>query len=195
MESDQERKSMALAPRPQEQVSEGFYRAILRPVNGRLSGFIPTGVAEISIRADVVEVKTLLDDDAKVAHRQAIQMGTSCPGLSNDANNDGVIDIAEATNSSGTVFIPLDSDLNSAALGTGVYPVGSGFTYTEKASLQELEADVRELTGQNLNLAGRVILVHGVAGETSLPETVATLENHPRSATVPVACGILKRLN
>ncbi len=194
-DNDEGQKSTTRAPAIEEQVSQGSYRALLRPLNSRLSGFIPTGVAEISISGDVMEVKTLLDDDARVAHRQAIQLGTRCPTLSDDGNGDGVIDIAEALRASGAVFIPLDSDLNSAELGAGVYPIGSGFTYTEKASLQELEADARERTGQNLNLAGRVVLIHGVASETALPETVATVENQPRSVTIPVACGILKRLN
>ncbi len=192
--ADQGRKTLARPRILEEQASEGLYRSPLRPLNNHLSGFIPTGMAEISVRGDVVVVKTLLDDDARVAHRQSILLGTRCPTLSDDTDRNGVIDVAEATRASGTTFIPLDGDLTSAALGAGVYPVGRGFTYVERASLQDLEADARARTGQNLNLAGRVILVHGVSAETPLPETVATLDASPRQATVPVACGILKRL-
>ncbi len=179
----------------EEQLSEGRYRALLRPLNNRLSGFIPTGVVDIRIVGDRVEVLTFLDDDAKVAHRQAIQLGTSCPTTSDDTNADGVIDGPEATRVSGGVLIPLDGDLNSALSEKDVYPVGSGFTYNEKASLKELEVDTRVRTGQNLNLEGRVVLVLGVARETGLPETVASSESLPPSATIPVVCGVLKRVN
>jgi hypothetical protein len=189
------KKKTTSAPVVEEQVAEGAYRAILRPLNNQLSGFIPTGAAEITIRGDEVRVKTLLDDDARVPHRQAIQLSTRCPTPGDDANGDGVVDVAEAYKASGDVFVPLDSDLNGAELGAGVYPVGSGFTYLETASLRELEADARARTGQNLNLGGRVILVHGVASGTPLPATAATIEHLPREATVPIACGVVLRVN
>jgi hypothetical protein len=182
------------SPELYEQESEGSYRAILRPLNNHLSGFLPTGSAEIEIAGDSVMVSTLLDDDAKVVHLQSIHRGTRCPNQSDDENADGVIDLSEAIKASGDVLIPLDRDLNSATLGENLYPSGSGFTYTEQASLTNLQKDVSERTGENLNLSGRAVLIHGVASFTTLPQTVRTLRGLSQQNSVPVVCGILKRL-
>jgi hypothetical protein len=176
-----------------EQVSEGNYRAILRSLNNSLSGFIPTGVAEISITQDEAKVMTLLDDDARVTHLQSIHVGTRCPELRDDRNKDGLIDIKEAYAVVGKVLVPLDGDLSSAEEGANLYPVGSGFTYSETVSLSELETDVRSRLKQNLNLAGRVILMHGVNGGTPLPETVQTMGTMLKQASIPIVCGVIAR--
>lgn len=180
-------------PALEEQAAEGSYRAILRPFNNHLSGFLPTGVAEIKITGDSVQVKTLLDDDARVVHMQSIHQGTTCPTILNDTNNDGLIDVVEAQAASGKVFIPLDGNLNSEEEGAGLYPFGGDFTYIENASLSKFESDARARTGQGLNLSGRVVLIHGVNGATKMPDSVATKGTMTRQASVPIACGILIR--
>lgn len=181
-------------PGIQEQQAEGRYRAILRPLNNSLSGFLPTGTADIKIIQNDVSVKTLLDDDARVAHIQSIHLSSRCPNTSDDSNRDGVIDINEAYKVTGEILIPLDAGLDSAVDGQGVYPVGTGFTYMENTTLDRLETDTKSRTGQNLNLGGRVVLIHGVANGTSMPGTVTTKDEFTPQASVPIACGILKRI-
>lgn len=180
-------------PALEEQAAEGSYRAILRPFNNHLSGFLPSGVAEIKISGDNVQIKTLLDDDARVVHMQSIHQGTVCPAIKNDTNKDGLIDVAEAEVASGKVFISLDGNLNSEEEGAGLYPFGGDFTYVENASLSKFESDAKARTGQGLNLSGRVVLIHGVNGATKMPDSVATKGTMTRQASVPIACGILKR--
>lgn len=177
-----------------QQMMDGKYKAILRPMNNHLSGFLPTGTAEIKIAGDEIEVKTLLDDDAKAPHMQNIHLGHRCPSIADDTNNDDIVDIFEAYKASGNVLIPLDSNLNSAKEGAGIYPVGSSFTYIEKASLLKMEKDISERINQGLNLSGKVVLIHGVAANTQLPSTVGTLEGMTQENSVPIACGIIKRL-
>jgi hypothetical protein len=179
----------------QEQVSEGSYLAILRPLNNSLSGFLPTGGAEVEIQDETVQIKTYLDDDARVTHLQSIHTGQRCPTLSDDSNGDGLIDINEAYKAVGEVLIPLDADINSAVNAEGIYPLGGGYTYTAQASLANLENDVRQRVNQNLNLSGRVVLIHGVNGWTTLPDSVNTRNGMLKQASIPVACGILKRTN
>lgn len=171
---------------------EGSYRAILRPLNNQLSGFLPSGIAEIKISNDSVAVKTLLDDDARVIHRQSIHIGSVCPrNDEHDLNQDGLIDIVEAYQASGEVYIPLDSDLNSAEAGSSVYPMGGNFTYIENASLKKMMEDVKFRTGHGLMLNERVVLIHGVDEMTKLPESVATINGIPKQTSIPIACGIL----
>ncbi len=185
--------SGSYAPTIQEQTSEGSYRAILRPMNNSLSGFLPTGAAEMTITGDSVQMKTYLDDDAKVTHLQKIHVGSRCPNMSDDQNGDGLVDIEEAYGVVGKVLIPLDADINSANEGEKIYPLGGGYTYTETASLSKLETDVKARTNENLNLGGRVVLVHGAASSTKMPATVATRDGMLMQASVPIVCGIIER--
>ena len=180
-------------PSVEEQVSEGSYRAILRPMNNSLSGFIPSGVAEIKIVGDSVQVKTLLDDDAGVAHMQNIHISTRCPGQEHDLNQDGIVDIVESYKVTGSVLVPLDADLSSDEQGRGIYPVGRNFTYQETVPLKMLEDDVRKRTGENLNLAGRVVLIHGTANDTQISDSVQSLNEMSKNASVPIACGVIYR--
>jgi hypothetical protein len=179
----------------QAQQAEGSYRAILRPFNNSLSGFLPSGAAEFKITGDTVGIKTYLDDDAKVIHMQNVHTGSRCPKLSDDTNGDGLIDINESMAVTGPVLLPLDADINSAAEGNGIFPMGDGFTYNELGSLSKLESDVVSRVGQNLNLAGRMVLIHGVNKGTQMPATIATKDSMPIQSSIPIACGIIQRLN
>jgi hypothetical protein len=180
--------------RIEEQQAQGNYRAIMRPMNNSLSGFLPTGAAEIAIKDDNVKVKTYLDDDAKVPHKQTIHTGTRCPVDSDDKNSDGIIDINEAYEVVGGPLIALDADINSLVDGEGVYPMGSAYTYQQSASLAKLESDVRAAVGQNLNLGGRVVLFHGVNNATNMPESVTTRDEMRPQESVPIVCGIIERV-
>jgi hypothetical protein len=52
---------------------------------------------------------------------------------------------------------------------------------------------VRSRLKQNLNLAGRIILMHGVNGGTPLPETVQTMGTMLKQASIPIVCGVIAR--
>jgi hypothetical protein len=182
-------------PAIQEQSSEGAYRAILRPFNNSLSGFLPTGAAEVKITGDNVLIKTYLDDDARVNHIQSIHTGTKCPEASDDKNADGIIDFSESMSAVGDILVPLDAEIGSAPEGAGIYPLGGGYTYSEESSLSKLETDVKSRTNQNLNLSGRVVLIHGVAPRTAIPASVSTKDALPPHSSVPIVCGILQRQN
>lgn len=179
-------------PLSEEETIQGSYRAILRPLNNHLSGFLPSGMAEIKISGDAFSVKTFLDDDARVIHMQSIHEGVTCPRREDhDLNQDGLIDIVEAKKASGEVYIPLDSDLNSTEAGSAVYPLGGNYTYIENASFTNLVEDMKLRTNRNLKLTGRVVLIHGVEEATKLPRTVATINGMPKTASIPIACGVL----
>jgi hypothetical protein len=177
-----------------EQNSVQHFRGILRPINNQLSGFLPTGIAEVKIINDKIEVKTLLDDDAKVIHIQSIHLGNRCPEQIDDKNVDGLIDIEEAHFASGNIYIPLDSDLNSELLGQGNYPMGGGYTYFETASLKAISKDL-ESRNQTLDFLNRVVLIHGTYSKSDLPGTIETLGIYPVEKSLPIACGVLRKLD
>ena len=45
---------------------------------------------------------------------------------------------------------------------------------------------------EELDLANKVIILHGVPQDTQLPNTVQSVGNMPAWQTLPVACGVLK---
>ncbi len=167
----------------------GEYKAILRPFNTQVNGFIPTGAAEFSVRDGELKVITYLDDDASVHHRQSLHAGSSCPTDAQDSNNDGLVDSVEALSIVGEVLIPLDGDLSSRVAGKDVWPRGKSFTYSKSTPLQNV---LNDFAGSPLNLEGKVVMIHGTS-EGSVPETVQTLEGLPRHLSLPIACGIIRR--
>lgn len=178
----------------EKQPNEGNYRAILRPLNNHLSGYLPTGVAEVYIDGDDFDVLTLLDDDAKVMHIQNVHMGRRCPQISDDKNKDSFIDIKEAMEASGKVLISLDDDL-LADKETDNYPKGRGFTYKENVSLKLLEEKIYLEKKQNLNLDGRVVIIQGASPSSQLGPTVSGTKGISKELSIPVVCGVLKRIN
>lgn len=167
------------------------YRGVLRPINNHLSGFLPSGIAEVIIKKKIVGVKTLLDDDAKVIHIQSIHTGNTCPDLNDDLNSDTYIDINEAAFASGEMYIPLDGDINTERLGAGNYPMGGNFTYAREASLQRLSNDLAS-RGHVLDFRNKVVIIYGTYKKNNLPPTIATLGISPVEKSLPIACGVLK---
>jgi hypothetical protein len=168
---------------------EGTYKAILRPYNFTVSGWVPSGMGDIKVTGDEIEIKSWLDDSQNVTHMQNIHMGTVCPGAEHDINKDGFVDFNESTRVSGQVLLPLDSDLTSQDV-SNVFPKGN-FTYFQKASVSGIVASLQK----NLNLEGKVIIVMGGAANRNLPGTVSTVNGMTKELSVPIACGVIQRHN
>jgi len=170
-------------PTEEMQATEGTYKAILRPYNFTVAGWIPNGMTDIKIMGDKIEVKSWLDDAANVVHMQNIHLGTQCPTIANDSNKDGFVDFQESVQVSKQILLQLDSDLDSQSE-LSVYPRGN-FTYFQTASLSSLIP---------LNLEGKVIIVTGAAADRGLPATVGQFNNQTREASIPIACGVIERM-
>lgn len=194
-------------PRLQEemQITEGTYKAILRPYNFTVAGWIPNGMVDIKIVGDQIEINSWLDDSSNVVHMQNIHVGNQCPTSAQDANQDGFVDFNESMSVAKRILVPLDTDLNSQTDGGNVYPTGN-FTYSQKASLANMLNDLKQqdlvdndhivklLPSQNLNLEGRVIIVTGAAINRALPTTVSTVNGQTSQLSMPIACGVIVRM-
>lgn len=184
---------------------EGNYKAILRPYNNTLSGWVPNGITEIRIANGEIEIKSWLDDAANVVHMQNIHLGNECPTINADKNNDGFIDFNESITISKKILIPLDANLNSQDEGAGMYPKGN-FNYFQKASIESLSRDLHSVdqnpadqvvkltSNANLALVGKVIIVTGTAISRPLPESVSRINTLAPQASIPIACGVLKKI-
>lgn len=198
---------------PQEERSapaptlEGNYEVTLTGLNSQAGGNV-SGDGTISIQGDEVVMRINLNNaPAFVEHEQHIHLGSACPTISNDDNNDGFLDAVEAANVSGKVIIPLDADLDSQESGMTTYPRANSlgnYRWTERTSLSLLTSDLRApdtnveddvvkiSSDQEFTLEGRVVEVHGVSPIVELPETVQPA--HDRHAKLPIACGLIRRV-
>jgi len=149
-----------------DMLSEGIFKAILRPYNFTAAGWIPNGMADIKINGNQIEVKSWLDDSSNVVHMQNIHVGTQCPSMEHDINQDGLVDMNESMNVAGKILMALDDDLNSQASTNRVYPKGN-YSYFQTASQTNMR-----------NLEGKVIIVTGTASNPALP----------------IACGVIERI-
>lgn len=140
-------------------------------------------------------------------HAQYVRVGSRCPSIQDDTNQDGIIDAVEGEAVYGKVLFPLDGDLSSQSGSAGYFPVGDkygNYNYSEVASFKDFMLDLREKDSndgyyklprnQPLNIEGRVVVVHGVEATTVLPETVRTLGRLANHQTLPIVCGIVKKV-
>lgn len=183
---------------------QGIYRAVLRPLNSAVAGNT-TGTVQITINGDDVVVESnVIGAPAGVKHLQNITTAAACP--TSDTNGDSYIDIAEAQ---GKILIPLDSDLSEQLDGMDFGPIANGsgsYVYRRSTTLSMMLADLRAFdpdpldpvvkisAEQDLNLAGRVLIVHGVDSSTNLPDTVASTGSLTKEQALPIACAQLVRI-
>lgn len=179
--------------------TDASYIATLSPVNSNLTMRSATGEVRFTIRGDSLRITVNASGLPKeIEHWQHIHgfpdgQQASCPSASADLNHDGIIDVVETGKMAGTTMVPFTGDPVSMDVPHGVYPhaAASGtLQYTETVSLSALQAAFgKAFPGQKLDLAHRVVFIHGVPAGTTLPASVASLGPIPAHVTLPIACG------
>lgn len=185
----------------------GHYQATLVPLNSHVAGDA-TGTASIKIKSDSFDVEVKVNGSpAQIVHAQKVHVSDSCPTLASDVNKDGVIDTVEGMRSYGPAIIPLDGDLLTQIEKNQHYP-SSDFTgnyfYKRDVSISEMMKDLSnkdyDLTddtvkiNSSLGLAGRQIVIYGVAPTVDLPDSVATVNGETKYSSLPIACGSLIKI-
>jgi hypothetical protein len=194
--------STPTAQMQQQQLTEGHYRVSLQAMNGSFGGET-SGEGTFHIEGDEVRVTMKVNNAPSTVHMQHVHAGRSCPTMAADTNGDGVIDGAEALASAGGVLIPLNGNLNAQVEGRGMFPFGGQYSYSRSGVLSRMLADLRMQddnvedhlvkldADEELNLAGRVVMIYGV---TELaPMTAAQAFGRPSWEAIPVACGVIER--
>jgi len=168
--------------------TEGFYETKLIPLNTGLAGST-LGNFRIRIFGDEVRVRGEVQNSPRVFHRQFIHTGPDCPGPGADSNLDGILSFDESLRITGQALIPLDRNLSTQSSGY-IFPVPGplgNYTYSETTSLVRMVADlhaddpdptdfITKLSPEeDLNLAGRTIVIYGIRGNSSLPIACGTL--------------------
>lgn len=175
------------------------YVAQLGPMNVGTTGTRTTGEARFAINGDqltiTIKVKGASPNTVHWQHFHGFTNGTpaACPGPDADANHDGIVDLIETGKASGTTMVPFIANPASMDVAHGTYPTADAdgnYTYQETVSLKALDAAfAKAFPGQKLDLAHRVVYIHGVPADTKLPDTVQSLGPIPAQVTLPIACG------
>ncbi|MGH8161358.1 MAG: hypothetical protein ACRESR_04290, partial [Gammaproteobacteria bacterium] len=178
------------------------YIAHLHPLNSKATGLRTHGEAQFAIKGDQLTIRVSVEDAPPgIAHWQHLHGFTDgkaaqcASNTSSDANHDGVVDLIETEAVSGTTLVPLNADPTAMKIASNTYPkasVDGSYVYRETVSLKALQtAFAKAFKGRKLDLAKRVVYIHGVPSGTKLPATAKSLNGVPVDVTLPIACGVI----
>jgi hypothetical protein len=182
----------------QSQAADGVYVAKLQPLNASKIGASSSGNARLEVADGKLTVSIDLAGLPPGMHLQHFHgfpdgKDATCPTGDNDANGDGYIDLIETEAVAGTTMVPFHAHPATLEIPSDSYPVADekGAAHYEKTEVvADLEAALeKKFKAPVLALDKRVIFVHGVKNETTLPDSVKSLPGVPANVTVPIACG------
>lgn len=188
----------------------GMYAAELFPINYNLH-LKQVGAAAVQREGDSFTASVKLKyGPREMVHKQAIYTGRRCPNIKDDLNKDAYIDIVEAKYALGYITIPLDGNIDTQDAGQGDYPVADAtgqYLYSRTASFDRLFADLKAPDANpndniikvdvdsGLTFPGRVVMIQGVGRNAILPNTIATENGEDPYKSLPLACGVLWKVN
>lgn len=188
----------------QEEVIEGWYTAVLNPLNSKVGIF--SGRVDLSMSDNQFWVRVnLKGPQTNEMHPQFLHTNSSCPTMKDDLNRDGYLDFIESYRVAGPILMPLDSNLNSQMKGLHEFPHmrknSSYYYYSEACNSDYMLSDLKRKDeykedlmtklrpSEKLNLKKRVVLIYGASSDRYLPDTVGTFDGYPNHSSVPIACG------
>ncbi|MCM4160793.1 hypothetical protein FHG64_00325 [Antarcticibacterium flavum] len=153
---------------------------------------------EGSLMRIVVTAEGLAPDMMHMQHLQTAETGsTQCPGQNADANNDGIVDVTEVSNSDrGIHMIPLHMGPSSLEPNVDTYPrtnVNGELQFQRTISLDSLRTAVQEEFGmQDVDFTQFSYVIQGVAQDSKIPQTVQSVSGVEAYASIPVGCAKLE---
>lgn len=184
--------------------AQAVYVAHLHAMNTGVTKTRTAGEARFTVDGDKltidIKVHGAPPDTVHWQHFHGFKDGraATCPTATADANHDGIVDLIETGKASGTTMVPFITDPASMDVAHGTYPTADAhgdYHYHETVSLKALDAAFdKAFPGQQLDLSKRVVYIHGVAADTKLPASVASLGPIPAQVTLPIACGQIERV-
>ena len=185
--------------------AHAVYTAHLHAMNAGIAKTSAAGEARFTVDGDKltidIKVRGAPPDTVHWQHFHGFVDGqqATCPGANADANHDGIVDLIETEKASGTTMVPFITDPASMDVAHGTYPKADAqgdYTYRETVSLKTLDAAFdKAFPGGKLDLAKRVVYIHGVPSDTRLPASVQSLGPIPAQVTLPIACGRIERVS
>lgn len=183
--------------------AHAVYVAHLQAMNTSVTHTHAAGEARFTVDGDQLTIDIKVHgapaDTVHWQHFHGFKDGqaASCPTTAADVNHDSIVDLIETGKASGTTMVPFIADPASMDVAHGNYPKADAhgdYHYHEVVSLKSLDAAfAKAFPGQQLDLAKRVVYIHGVPDGTRLPASVGSLGPIPAQVTLPIACGKVER--
>jgi hypothetical protein len=179
------------------------YVANIKAINPQLTNSKVSGQAIFIIANGKLKITMVLKGLSPGMHLGHIHgfisgQNSTCPLQTADTNGDGIVDLLETEPFAGITLIPFNGAPTELKIKSDTYPVANKdglLTYEMTVPLDQLNAAIKKQYGiDNLSLENRVIFIHGVPKETSLPNSVKSLPGVPAYVTVPIACGKIEAL-
>lgn len=179
---------------------EELFTAPFIPINME---FAPPPVGLITVRREGDHVEFTAQVSALTTRQHMLHIHgfattdppeADCANEAADKNGDGIVDIIELRPVSGVILIPLTQEPASLNVKSGNYlrPGEDGKAiYTQTVDYKALKDALQERFGTEPRFGRRVVYLHGVPGNVTLPDSVQSLPGMPAQATVPVACADL----
>ncbi|WP_104182064.1 hypothetical protein [Arthrobacter sp. B0490] len=189
--------AVALAGSPAMAAHDGTYSSTL----GQLNGTTGTGTITLDVAGDQATVNLQVSGlaqtfmDAPYPHVQHIHGGAQgvCPTPANDANGDGIVNVAEGAPGYGDILTTLTtSGATTPAEGLNLALGGQGGTYSINRTIT-----LDDATQKSLAAGTAVVVVHGLDPATAgVPAEVFSSPSElnpdlPLGATSPALCGTL----
>jgi hypothetical protein len=178
--------------------------ARLTPINSAGSHVSPSGEVRFLVHGDSLTITAHLRNVApSIEHWQHFHgkpdgSQSHCPTVAADTSGDRLVDILETEPAAGTTMVPFNADPVAMEIPTNTYPhatANGAYDYQRTVSLAALQAAFgQRYNGRQIDLARRVVMVHGVPESITLPRTVASLGTIPARTTFPIACGAIVRV-
>lgn len=176
------------------------YQATIVPLNEQAIGTAAHGTAQFTINGDQLTINIeMFDTPANLQHWEHFHgfpdgQPAEIATMAQDVNHDGFVDLPETGAVSGTTMVPFDAAPHEMNVPNDNYPVADAngyFAYTKVVPLAALDAKFKEtFNDSDLALDKRVIYIHGVTDDVTLPDTVAgTVGHYSTHVTLPIAVG------
>lgn len=188
---------------------QGHYQAKFVTLNPHVNGTIPGSANFYRKEQRIFAYIRLFAGGVRAWHMQHVYTGGRCPTMKDDRNGDGFIDINEAEKVLGKILIPLDSNISSQTAGRRFFPLAdlSGYYHYERITnfntfLRDLQEEDKDPTDdlvklgpdQGLRIEGKTVLIQGVTETVDFPETVGSKGRFRPFQTLPIACGVFKKM-
>jgi hypothetical protein len=188
---------------------DGIYQAILKPMNIPHTGPINASINIVKSNDELRFHMRFRGLSPEVIHPQNIHSGFRCPDDSDDLNQDGYIDASEGRRVYKEILIPLDDELKSQRVGSGIFPISNQFgqyLWSRSTSLKNLLNDlydedihafdeiIKLKASETFRLRDKVVVISGIEANHPLPESIQVPMKLNPHQSFPIACGMIKKL-
>lgn len=189
---------------------DGIYLAKLKPINPAFSKYLNGSLTLHKNQKHLFAAIRFSQGPQNSIHEQSLYYGKRCPNNYDDLNGDQFIDSSEIENLAHEKLIPLDDDLSSQRMGSGIFPKSDEYGSYEWTRSTLFELLLKDLKDEDLNLKDNlvklnrglefnfehlIVIIRGVSLETPLPETSSDKRDLNGHFSFPVACGVMRKIS